>query len=110
MLEMDATTQTALATLAFTAGFLWVAARARGCRHPRCTLGLGFALVLLVLVLVALVTFAVASGRIAPSELPLWITKGLGSLLGLSVAVAAVSYLGALLRSEEGGQPPRPQG
>jgi hypothetical protein len=107
---MDATTLTALTTLAFTAGFLGIAARARGCRRPRCTLPLGFALVLLVLVLVALVTLAVASGRITPAELPVWVTKGLGSLLGLSVAAAAVSYLGALLRSEEGGQPPRPQG
>ncbi|GEM89244.1 hypothetical protein [Oceanithermus desulfurans] len=107
---MDATTQTALLSLVFTAGFLWVAALGRGCRRPRCTLPLGFALVLLVLTLVALVTYAVASGRIAPSELPVWVTKGLGSLLGLSVAAAAVSYLGALLRSEEGGQPPRSQG
>ncbi|WP_287372207.1 hypothetical protein [Oceanithermus sp.] len=107
---MDATTQTALLSLVFTAGFLWVAARARGCRSPRCTLPLGFALVLLVLVLVALVTYVVASGRVAPSALPVWVTKGLGSLLGLSVALAAVSYLGALLRSEEGGPPPRPQG
>lgn len=99
---MDATAQAAAASLLFTAGFLGIAVRSRSCRTPRCTRALGFALVFLVLLLMASVTFAVASGRIAPTGLPTWITKGLGSLLGLSIALAALSYLWALVQSEGG--------
>jgi len=101
--RMDATAQVAAASLLFTAGFLGIAVRSRSCRTPRCTRTLGSALVFLVLLLVALVTFAVASGRVVPTELPTWVTKGLGSLLGLSIALAALSYLWALVQSEGSG-------
>jgi len=100
---VDTTALVALISLAFTAAFAGVAARAWRCRERACLRVLGAALVFLAVFLVALVTWGAVRGWLSPTGLPLWVTKGLGSALGFSAAVAALVYLVALVRSEEDG-------
>ncbi|WP_293172299.1 hypothetical protein [Oceanithermus sp.] len=98
---MDSTSWSALVLAVFALAFLGVAARALACREARCTRTLGIVLFLLVVALLAIVTAPIATGRFDPTTLPVWVTKGLGSFLGLSAAAAAFAYLVALVRNEE---------
>ncbi|WP_456410545.1 hypothetical protein [Oceanithermus sp.] len=99
---MDSTSWSILILAAFALAFLGTAARALACRESRCTRALGITLFSLVVVLLVVVTAPIATGRFDPTALPVWVTKGLGSFLGLSAAAAAFAYLAALARNEEG--------